>query len=35
MSYVDDVCLPLIKLLDAASFHKGVQLAGYGTNLDF
>jgi hypothetical protein len=35
LSYLDDVCLPLIKLLDAASFHKGVQLAGYAANLDF
>jgi hypothetical protein len=35
MSYLDDVCLPLIKVLDSASFHKGVQLAGYGANIDF
>jgi hypothetical protein len=35
MSYLDDVCLPLIRLLEAASFHKREQLAGYCANLDF
>ena len=35
MSYVDDVCYSLIRVLDHASLHSDVRLAGYAPNLDF
>ncbi len=35
MSYVDDVCYALVRVLDHAVVHKDVRLAGYAANLDF
>jgi hypothetical protein len=35
MPYLDDICLPLIKTLEAACFHKGARLAGLAGNFEF
>ena len=35
MSYVDEVCYALVRVLDHAAVHKDVRLAGYAANLDF
>jgi hypothetical protein len=35
MSYVADICLALARVLEQASFHKGVRLAGYAANADY
>ncbi len=35
MTYVEEICLAVIRTLDHASFHKGVRLAGYAANAEF
>ena len=35
MTYLDDITLPLARVLETAAFHKGMHLAGYSGNLDF
>ena len=35
MAYCEDISLALIRVLEHASFHKGVRLAGYAANIDY
>jgi hypothetical protein len=35
MPYTEEICLALVRVLEHASFHKDVRLAGYAANADF
>lgn len=35
MTYVEDICLALIRVLEHAVFHRDVRLAGYAANAQF
>ena len=35
MPYTEEICLALARVLEHASFHKDVRLAGYAANADF